>query len=118
MPSVRTIGLLAVACALMAAAGGADLRAATEDELGKTETKKSSDPKDIRVIIPSYSRDVDNNGCRLRSSPQERFSETDADLRHVRFKNLISEVIRRYSVRAGLDAPETFMASLAQLDGD
>ena len=118
MPSVRTIGLLAVACALMAAAGGADLRAATEDELGKTETKKSSDPKDIRVIIPSYSRDVDDNGCRLRSSPQERFSETDADLRHVRFEDLISEVIGRYSVRAGLDAPETFMASLAQLDGD
>lgn len=65
---MRTIRLLA-ACALMSAAGATDLRAATDDELGKTETKKSSDPKDIRVIIPSYSRDVADNGCRVRKGP-------------------------------------------------
>jgi hypothetical protein len=117
MQRARAIGLLAAACALIAA-GAADLRAATDDELGKAETNKSSDPKDIRVIIPSYSRDVDDNGCRRRSSSQERFSETDADIKHVRFEDLISEVIGRYSVRAGLDEPATFMASLAQLDGD
>ena len=103
MQSVRAIGLLAGACALIAA-GAADLRAATDDELGKAETKKSSDPKDIRVIIPSYSRDVDDNGCRRRSSPQERFSETDADIKHVRFEDLISEVIGRYSTRRARQA--------------
>ena len=80
--------------------------------------KNSSDPKDIRVIIPSYSRDVDDNGCRLRSRPDERFSEADADIKHVRFADLISEVIGGYSVRAGLDAPETFMAKIAPLDTD
>jgi hypothetical protein len=93
MRRARTIGRLAAACALMVAAGAVDLRAATDDELGEHETKKSSDPKNIRVIIPSYSRDVDDNGCRRRSSPQERFSETDADIKHVRFEDLISEVI-------------------------
>jgi hypothetical protein len=116
MASVRTIGMLA-ACALMAA-GAADLGAATDDELGKTETKRSSDPKDILVPIPSFSKDVTDNGCRVRKGPQEVFAGPDADIQHVPFASLISHAVGRYSVRGALDDPAKFNASLPTLDAD
>lgn len=114
---MRAIGMLA-AGALMAAAGVADLSAATGDEPGATKTKKSSDPKDILVPIPSYSKDVSDNGCHVRKRPEEIFFGPDVDIQHVPFAELISETIGRYSVRAILDAPEKFSASLAPLDAD
>ena len=117
MASMRVIGLLA-AIALLTGAASADLQAATEDNPGAAPVKKSDDPKDIKVLIPSYSHDVSDNGCRLRADPQEAFSETDADIRHVPFAELISETIGRYSVRGVLDGPETFAATLASLDSD
>jgi hypothetical protein len=117
MASVRAIGMLA-ASALMAAAGVADLSAATDDEPGAAKTKKSSDPKDILVPIPSYSKDVSDNGCQVRKGPEEVFVGPDVDIRHVPFAELINETIGRYSVRAILDVPEKFMASLAPLDSD
>jgi uncharacterized protein DUF4375 len=117
MPSVRTIRLLA-ACALMSAAGATDLRAATDDEFGKPATKKSSDPKDILVPIPSFSKDVADNGCRVRKGPQESFVGPDADIQHVPFASLISHAVGRYSVRGSLDDPAKFNASLQTLDAD
>jgi len=115
MASVRVLAILTAA---ILAVGAGAAYAATGEEVEKVPTKNSSDPKDIRVIIPSYSRNVGDNGCRLRSGPDERFSEADTDIKHVRFADLISEVIGGYSVRAGLDAPETFMAKIAPLDAD
>jgi hypothetical protein len=118
MGTWRAILMLA-ASVLLAAAGVADLRAATEDEPGTTAPrKKSTDPKDILVPIPSYSKDVDDNGCHVRRAPEEIFVGPDTDTQHVAFTELIGETIRRYSVRAILDGPEKFMASLAQLDAD
>ncbi len=103
MASVRAIGMLA-ACLLLAR-DAAISRAATEDEdPAAPSTKKSDDPKDIKVLIPSYSKDVSDNGCRVRASPQEAFAGPDIDLRHVPFAELISETVGRYSVRAILDA--------------
>jgi hypothetical protein len=118
MGTWRAILMLA-ASVLLAAAGVADLRAATEDEPGTTAPrKKSTDLKDILVPIPSYSNDVDDNGCHVRRAPEEIFVGPDTDTQHVAFTELIGETIRRYSVRAILDGPEKFMASLAQLDAD
>ncbi len=117
MASVRAIGMLA-ACVLLAVSGVSAAREATEGEDPAGPSKKSTDPKDIKVIIPSYSKDVSDNGCRLRANPQEVFSGPDVDIRHVPFAELISETIGRYSVRASLDAPEKFNASLADLDAD
>ena len=117
MASMRVIGLLA-AMALLAGAASADLQAATEDDPGAAPAKKSDDPKDIKVLIPSYSKEVSDNGCRLRAGPQEAFVGPDIDLRHVPFAELIDETVGRYSVRAILDPPTTFMAKLAPLDAD
>jgi hypothetical protein len=118
MASVRAIGMLA-ACVLLAVSGVSAAREATEaeDPAGPSK-KKSTDPKDIKVIIPSYSKDVSDNGCRVRANPQEVFSGPDVDIRHVPFAELISETIGRYSVRAILDAPNVFAATLAPLDAD
>jgi Domain of unknown function (DUF4375) len=105
------------ACLLLAVSGVS--RAATEDEdPAVSSNKRSSDPKDIKVLIPFFSNDVSHNGCRVRANPQETFSGPDVDLQHLPFKELISETIGRYSVRAILDPPATFMASLAPLDAD
>ena len=118
MASVRATLMLA-ACMLLAVSGVSVAREATESEdAAGPSKKKSTDPKDIRVIIPSYSKDVSDNGCRVRTSPQETFTGPDIDIRHVPFAELISETIGRYSVRASLDAPEKFNASLADLDPD
>ena len=115
MASVRAMFMLTAAI-LAVGAGGA--YSATEEEVEKALTNKSTDPKDIKVLIPSYSRDVIDNGCRLRANPQETFSGPDADIRHVPFAELISETVGRYSVRAILDAPDVFAATLAPLDAD
>jgi len=116
MASVRAIGMLA-ACVLLAASSVS--RAAPESEdPAVSSKKKSSEPKDIKVLIPFHSSDVSDNGCRVRASPQEAFAGPDVDIRHVPFAELISETIGRYSVRAILDKPETFAANLAQLDAD
>jgi hypothetical protein len=116
MSGVRAIGMLA-ACVMLAATGVS--RAATEDEDPAAQSnKKSSDPKDIKVLIPSHSDDVSDNGCRVRADPHEVFAESDVDIRHVPFKELISETIGRYSVRSILDGPEKFAAALTPLDSD
>jgi hypothetical protein len=117
MASVRATLMLA-ACTLLAVSGSSGAREATENDGTVPSQKKSTDPKDTKVFIPSYSKDVTDNGCLVRASPQEAFSGPDIDIRHVAFAELISETIGRYSVRASLDAPEKFNASLADLDPD
>ena len=102
------------ACILLAAAPVHSANAAAKDE-ADAPAGKSGDVKDIRVPIPSFSKDVTDNGCRVRASPQEAFAEADADLRHVPFEDLIGEAVGRYSVRAMLDAPIAFEANLADL---
>jgi hypothetical protein len=111
--------IVMLAAALALAAGPVDVRAATEDEpVSDAARKPSTDPKDTLIPIPSFSKDVTDNGCHLRAGPQEKFVGPDVDIQHVAFDDLISEAIGRYSVRASLDAPEKFMASLAPLDAD
>ena len=118
METVRAIGMLA-ACMLLAVSGVSAAREGTEGEdPAVSSKKKSDDPKDIKVLIPSYSKDVSDNGCRVRANPQETFSGPDIDIRHVPFAELISETVGRYSVRAILDAPNVFAATLAPLDAD
>ena len=105
MASVRVIGLLA-AHALLAARRLADLQAATEDDPGAAPAKKSADPKDILVPIPSYSKDVERQ--RLPTCAPGRRKHSPGPIStsaHVPFAELISETIGRYSVRAILDAP-------------
>jgi hypothetical protein len=106
------------ACTLLAVSGISGAREATENDGTVPSQKKSTDPKDRKVFIPSYSKDVTDNGCHVRANPQETFSGPDIDIRHVAFADLIGETIGRYSVRASLDAPEKFNASLADLDSD
>ena len=73
MASVRAIGMLA-ACMLLAVSGVSAAREGTEGEdPAVSSKKKSDDPKDIKVLIPSYSKDVSDNGCRVRADPQETF---------------------------------------------
>lgn len=115
MASVRAIGMLA-ACVLLAVTSVS--RAAPEEDPAASSKKQSSDPKDIQVLIPSFSKDVSDNGCRVRASPHESVAGADIDLQHVPFTELISETVGRYSVRSILDPPATFMASLAPLDAD
>ncbi len=103
-----------VACIVLATAPVHTANAAAKDE-ADAPAGKSGDVKEIRVPIPSFSKDVADNGCRLRASPQEAFTGADADLRHVPFEDLIGEVVGRYSVRAMLDAPVAFEAKLADL---
>ncbi len=102
-------------CVALAAPGLLSAREAAETE-APNSPKKGGDILDLRVPIPSHSRDVENNGCPLRGSPSEVFSEPDADLKHVRFEDLIGEVVGRYSVRAVVDPPAAFVASLNGLD--
>jgi hypothetical protein len=119
---VRVIGMLVVS-ALLAATSVADLWAATDatdDEPaaggGASSGTKKKDPKDVLVPIPFWSPDVKDNGCRVRNDPHEIFAGPDVDIQHVPFFDLISHAIGRYSVRAILDHPVKFMASLASLD--
>ena len=88
MASVRATLRLA-ACVLLAVSGVSAAREATEGEgpAGPSK-KKSTDLKDMKVIIPSYSKDVSDNGCRVRANPQETFSGPDVDIRHVPFAEL------------------------------
>jgi hypothetical protein len=116
MASVRAIGMLA-ACLLLAVSGVSRATPEGEDP-AVSPKKKSDDPKDIKVIIPSYSKDVSDNGCHARANPQESFSGPDVDIRHLPFAELISETIGRYSVRSILDSPNVFAATLAPLDAD
>src|SRR5262245_29804641 len=118
MRILRAIAMLAAGLTLAAATGIAELRAATEDEPARVEKKKSNDLKDILIPIPSFSKDVESNGCHVRKDPHEVFVGPDVDIQHVAFSDLISETIGRYSVRASLDSPEKFNASLVDLDPD
>ena len=82
-------------------------------------TKKSSDPKDILVPIPSYSKDVERQRLpRARRAAGRIRRPGRWPCGTCPSRELISETIGRYSVRAILDAPEKFMASLAPLDAD
>lgn len=108
--------LLVISLSLITASAAMSAHAAT-DVSGPTDPpKKTGDLKDVLVPIPSHSKDVDSNGCHVRTSPQEVFGEADADLRHVPFDGLVSEVVGRYSVRAVIDPPAVFAASLDALD--
>ena len=86
--------------------------------LRRPARRRAPTPRTFSSPSPRTRKDVDNNGCQLRAGPQEKFAGPDDDLQHVPFGDLISETIGRYSVRASLDAPEKFMASLAPLDAD
>lgn len=107
----------AVWLALAAAGSSAIAREATDgDRAG--QNKKSGDILDVRVPIPSFSKDVSDNECHVRASPQVKFTEADADIRHVRFEDLVSEVIGGTSVRAVLDPPAAFVGALDGLKPD
>ncbi|MEI9901432.1 MAG: DUF4375 domain-containing protein [Hyphomicrobium sp.] len=116
MRSLCVTALLAAFLALAAADSLIVAHAATDNAGDAPQEKKSGDLKDIRVPIPSHSSDVTDNGCHVRPSPGAAFAGPDANMRHVGFDDLISEVIGRYSVRAMLDPPAVFMASLDGLD--
>jgi hypothetical protein len=101
---------------VLSAAGAVLANAATGDGDEASKKSKRGELLDTRVPIPSYSKDVSDNGCHVRASPQEIFSGPDVDLQHVRFETLIGEVVGRYSVRAIIDPPAAFIASLNGLD--
>ncbi|CAN1722547.1 DUF4375 domain-containing protein [Hyphomicrobium sp. 1Nfss2.1] len=101
---------------VLAASEGSDARDAADASPQATDTRNTDNPLDVRVPIPSASRDVHDNGCRVRSTPAETFADIDADLRHVAFDDLISEAIGSVTVRAAIDPPATFVASLSTLD--
>lgn len=107
--------LLAVSLAL-AASATLGVQAATDAIDPSDPPKKSGDPMDVRVPIPSYSKPVDSNGCHVRASPEEKFGEADADLKHVPFDGLMSEAVGGYSVRAVINPPAVFAASIGALD--
>jgi hypothetical protein len=114
MGNLCVTGALAVFVAL-AAPGILSAREAADTEAPRS-SGKGRDILDVRVPIPSYSKDVENNGCPLRGSATEAFTEPDADLKHVRFEDLIGEVVGGYSVRAVIEPPAAFLASLDSLE--
>lgn len=103
--------------ALAAAGGIATAREGSEGD-GAEAKKKNGDILNVRVPIPSYSKDVGDNGCHVRASPQEQFTEADADIRHVRFEYLVGEVVGGTSVRAVVDPPAAFMTAIDGLEPD
>lgn len=100
---------------VLAASEGSIARDATDASPHAAETK-TDNPLDVRVPIPSASHDVHDNGCRVRPTPSETFNDTDADLHHVAFEDLISEAIGGVTVRAAIDPPAAFVASLDALE--
>jgi hypothetical protein len=113
---MRRLSATAFLCVALSA-GGADLvHAATGEGDDASKKSKRGELLDTRVPIPSYSKDVKDNGCHVRASPQEVFVGPDVDLQHIRFEDLIGEVVGRYSVRAIIDPPAAFVSSLDDLD--
>lgn len=112
----RTVawGPLAVAAALLLATPAP----AVQDDVGAPAPKKEERLEDRLVPIPSWSKDVADNGCPLRAAPVPFSPDTLTSLTEIPFWELIRHQVGRYSVRAILDAPEKFARSLAPLDPD
>jgi len=111
--------MVLTACCAVAPIRLAGVLAAPDEVPGvSVRGKSSTEPKNTIVPIPSTSRDVSDNGCHVRKDARETFVGPDVDIQHVAFSDLISHAVGRYSVRATIDGPEKFMASLATLDAD
>jgi hypothetical protein len=111
---VRKVPLAAPLAAALAfaAAAIAPLAAAPLDDL-QPEKKKEERLEDRLVPIPSYSPDVEANGCRARKSPEERVATSQTE---IPFWSLIDHATGRYSVHATIKSPEKFAEIIAPLD--
>ncbi|MGE0022835.1 MAG: DUF4375 domain-containing protein [Hyphomicrobium sp.] len=90
--------------------------AAVQDDTGAPSAKKEERLEDRLVPIPTWQKDVENNGCRLHTAPTPYAPDGLASLTEIPFWQLIQNEAGPYSVRDILDPPEKFMASLAPLD--
>lgn len=91
---------------------------AVEREQGAPPQNKEERVEDRLVPIPSWSKDVSDNGCPLRAEPEAYRAVWPPSLTEIGFWELISNAAGPYSVRDILDPPDTFARSLAGLDAD
>lgn len=91
---------------------------AVQDEAGAPPPKKEERLEDRLVPIPSWSKDVGDNGCPLHESPVPFSPEQLASLSEISFWELIQQKVGRYSVRAIVDSREEFQKALEPLDPD
>ena len=89
---------------------------AVQNDSGAPPSKKQE--LDRLVPIPSWQPDVEDNGCRLHDAPKPFSIEHGMSVTEIPLWELIQNEIGPLSVRAILDPPEKFLASLDILDPD
>jgi hypothetical protein len=114
------IGRTGVAALLAAMMGlfPVDPAVAVQDSDGQKPSDKSQRLEDRLVPIPSWSKDVADNGCRLHAAPTAFSTDAQMSLTEIPLSELIQHEVGRYSVRAILDSPDKFAKSLEPLDPD
>lgn len=90
---------------------------AAGDEDG-SRTERKAEFLDREVPIPSWGRDVADNGCRPHDAPIPFSREALTSLTEIPSWQLIAHEVGKYSVRATLDPPETYLKSLEPLDAE
>jgi hypothetical protein len=91
---------------------------AAPESQAQQQPQKEQRLEDRLVPIPSWSKDVADNGCRLHEAPAAFSKDALVSLVEIPFWELIQHHVGPYSVRAILDPPEKFAKSLAPLDPD
>lgn len=80
--------------------------------------KKRPDLLDTPIPIPSWSRDVTNNGCKAHSSPSQIAGDKKLSLTQIPFWALVSHAAGRHTVLMTIRGPEKFLEEIASLDDD
>jgi hypothetical protein len=113
----RTLVCRLAAAATLAGLVGLELPAQAAPEIDQqSPPKKRTDLKDIRVPIPSWSRDVVDNGCRMHEAPAQNSSDTNASSTEIPFWALVSHAAGRHTVQLTVGGPEKFFNDIAPLD--
>lgn len=91
---------------------------AVQDDEGAPPPKKEERLEDRLVPIPSWSKDVADNGCPLHSAPSPHSVEALTSLTELPFWELVQYAAGPYSVRAIVDTPQEFRKVLEPLDSE
>lgn len=114
-----TKGLARASAATMGAIIGGLLFAAPAVAVpDEDKPQKQESAGDRMVPIPGWSKDVTDNGCRMRAEPGVYHADPLTNPREIPQWVLVRHQVGRFAVRATLDPPETFAKSLEPLDPD
>lgn len=107
--------LAATALAALPAVGPVHAAPEINDQ---SPAKKRTKLKDTLVPIPSWSRDVESNGCRVHNSPDVNPGITRMSLTEIPFWALVSHAAGRHTVLMTVRGPAEFLEEIASLDDD